>query len=45
MKLNYDLGNNLSLEGVYELRTSEDGEENINANSLGGDIKYLWTFR
>lgn len=45
MNLNYNITNKLSVEGVYETRTSDDGEETINDSSLGADVKIRWSFR
>ena len=45
MNLNYNLSDKLSVEGVYETRTSDEGEETINDTSLGADVKIRWSFR
>lgn len=45
MNLNYNINNQLSVEGVYETRTSAEGEETINDSSLGADVKIRWSFR
>lgn len=45
MYLNYNINNKLSVEGVYETRTSDEGEETINDSSLGADVKIRWSFR
>lgn len=45
MNLNYGLDENVQLEGVYELRTNADGEEDIIDNSIGGDIKFRMSFK
>lgn len=45
MNLNYNLSDKLSVEGVYETRTSDQGEETINDSSLGADVKIRWSFR
>jgi translocation and assembly module TamB len=37
MNLNYGLSKNIQVEGVYELRTNEEGEADIIYNSIGGD--------
>jgi translocation and assembly module TamB len=43
MNVNYNINRNFSLEGVYEVKPSED--ENTNTpNSLGADLKYRWSF-
>jgi translocation and assembly module TamB len=43
MNLNYNFDRNWSLEGVYELKSS-DIEESESLNSVGADIKYRWSF-
>jgi translocation and assembly module TamB len=45
MNLNYSLNKKVQLEGVYELRTNAEGEEDIIDNSIGGDLKFRWTFK
>jgi translocation and assembly module TamB len=45
MNLNYSVSKKVQLEGVYELRTNADGEEDIIDNSIGGDLKFRWTFK
>ncbi|MCO4754605.1 MAG: translocation/assembly module TamB domain-containing protein [Bacteriovoracaceae bacterium] len=45
MNLNYNINNKLSFEGVYETKTSDEGEETINDSSLGADVKIRWSFR
>lgn len=45
MNLNYTLSKKVQLEGVYELRTNAEGEEDIIDNSIGGDVKFRWTFK
>lgn len=45
MNLNYGLSKHLQLEGVYELRTNEEGVEDLIDNSIGGDIKWRWSFK
>lgn len=45
MNLNYGLSKKVQLEGVYELRTNEEGQEDIISNSIGGDLKFRWTFK
>lgn len=45
MNLNYGLSKSVQLEGVYELRTNEEGEADIIYNSIGGDIKFRRTFK
>lgn len=45
MNLNYGLTRKIQLEGVYELRTNEEGQEDVIDNSIGGDLKFRWTFK
>ena len=45
MNLNYGLTKSIQLEGVYELRTNEEGEADIIYNSIGGDLKFRRTFK
>jgi translocation and assembly module TamB len=45
MNLNYSLSKKVQVEGVYELRTNAEGEEDIIDNSIGGDLKFRWTFK
>lgn len=45
MNLNYSVTKKVQLEGVYELRTNAEGEEDIIDNSIGGDLKFRWTFK
>lgn len=45
MNLNYSVSKKVQLEGVYELRTAAEGEEDIIDNSIGGDLKFRWTFK
>lgn len=43
MNLNFNINKNLSVEGVYELKSSS--EETIDTpDSVGADIKYKWSF-
>lgn len=43
MNVNYNINKKFSIEGVYEVKPSE--EENTNTpNSIGADIKYKWSF-
>jgi translocation and assembly module TamB len=44
MNLNYGVSKNVQLEGVYELKTNQFGQEDIIYNSIGGDIKFRKTF-
>lgn len=43
MNINYNIDKNLSLEGVYELRTIEEETEE-NPESIGADIKWKFSF-
>lgn len=45
MNLNYGLSKNVQIEGVYELRTNEEGEADIIYDSIGGDVKFRRTFK
>lgn len=45
MNLTYSLNKKVQLEGVYELKTNAEGEEDIIDNSIGGDLKFRWTFK
>lgn len=45
MNLNYSINKTLQLEGVYELKTNAEGEEDIIDTSVGGDVKLRWTFK
>ena len=45
MNLNYGLTKGVQLEGIYELRTNADGQEDVIDNSIGGDVKFRMTFR
>ncbi len=45
MDLTYSVNKKVQLQGVYELRTNQDGEEDIIDNSIGGDLKFRWTFK
>jgi translocation and assembly module TamB len=44
MNLNYNISEKVSLEGIYEIRTNEEGEEDIIDKSIGADIKFRWQF-
>jgi len=43
MNLNFRINNRWSVEGIYELRASED-DGNENTQSVGADLKYRWAF-
>jgi translocation and assembly module TamB len=45
MNLNYSVNKKVQLEGVYELRTADEGQEDVIDNSIGGDLKFRWTFK
>jgi hypothetical protein len=45
MNLTYSINKKVQLEGVYELRTNAEGEEDIIDNSIGGDLKFRWTYK
>lgn len=45
MNLNYSLNKNVSVLGVYEVRTDDDTEDSLNTSSMGGDLKLKWTFK
>ena len=45
MNLNYGVSRNIQLEGVYELRTNAEGQEDIIDNSIGGDVKFRMSFK
>jgi translocation and assembly module TamB len=45
MNLNFNINRNLSVEGVYEVRSStEDDSTQQDPESVGADVKYKWTF-
>jgi autotransporter translocation and assembly factor TamB len=45
MNLNYNLTKLMQVEGVYQLRTNSEGEEDIIDNSIGADLKFRWSFK
>lgn len=45
MNLNYSFNKNVGAEGVYEIRTNDEGIEDVVATSLGGDLKFKWSFK
>ena len=45
MDLTYMLNKKVQLQGVYEQRTNQDGEEDIIDKSIGGDLKFRWSFK
>lgn len=44
MNLNYGFSNNVQFEGVYEIRTNDEGDAEV-FDSIGGDIKFRRTFK
>ncbi len=42
MNINYNLNEIMSLEGVYEIKSTQEDE--IDENSLGADLKIRWNF-
>jgi translocation and assembly module TamB len=44
MNLNYGINRNVQLEGVYEQRSNQF-DQDVNYNSVGGDIKFRGTFK
>lgn len=45
VNVNYNFNKNLSLEGVYEVKPSEDTSTSTSTpNSVGADLKYRWSF-
>lgn len=45
MNLNYGVSKNIQFEGIYELRTNAEGQEDIIDNSIGGDVKFRMSFK
>jgi translocation and assembly module TamB len=45
MNLNYSVNKKVQLEGVYEMRTNDEGQEDVISTSIGGDLKFRWTFK
>ncbi len=43
MNVNMKINKNLSLEGVYEIKSNEEDTEQNN-KSMGADLKYRWSF-
>ena len=43
MNLNYKINKSWSLEGVYEVRSNDELEQEL-PDSKGVDIKYQWSF-
>jgi len=44
MNLNYNINRNTSLEGIYEIKSNDEGEEDIIDKSVGADVKFKWSF-
>ncbi|MCB9060377.1 MAG: translocation/assembly module TamB domain-containing protein [Halobacteriovoraceae bacterium] len=44
VKLKYNLNKNISLQGIYELKSNDTDSNDGSINSLGGDLKFKWTF-
>jgi translocation and assembly module TamB len=44
MNLNYSINKNTSLEGIYEVKNNDEGEEDIIDKSVGADVKFKWSF-
>ena len=45
MTLSYGVSKEIQLEGIYEVRSSAEGETDIIDKSAGGDIKFRRTFK
>lgn len=45
ININYNLDNNISVEGVYESISTDNAETINNDNSFGFDIKRRWSFK
>lgn len=45
MNLNYKLNDNVSLQGVYEVKTDNSGDDATNESSIGADLKFKWSFK
>jgi translocation and assembly module TamB len=45
MKLNYDLNDGLSVEGIMEIRSGQLNDNQTEGTSVGADIKKQWTFK
>ena len=43
MKVNYDINKIMSLQGIYEIQSSEH-EDVEDSNSFGADLKFKWSF-
>ena len=43
MKVNYRINKAWSLEGVYEVKSNDELEQQV-PDSVGADIKYQWSF-
>jgi len=46
MNVNYNISNNISLEGIYQLNSSDaQSETTVDPTSAGADLKFKWTFK
>jgi translocation and assembly module TamB len=45
MNLNYNINDEVSIEGVYENRTDPEAEGNTDDTSIGADVKMKWSFK
>lgn len=45
MNIDFNLKKNVSLEGVYEVKSSTDAESSETPNSVGADLKFQWSFK
>ena len=45
MNINYNINKNVSIQGVYEVKTSNESETNENPDSVGADVKFRWSFK
>ncbi len=45
MNLNYNMTENLSLEGIYESKNDDDAESIDDDSAIGADLKWKWSFK
>lgn len=45
MNLNYNINNKVSVEGVYESRSTDEAQTLNDDTSVGADIKWKWSFK
>ena len=45
MNINYNVNKNISIQGVYEVKSTEENDVNENPDSVGADIKFRWSFK